>query len=243
MMLAEFQSRFLATLAAEPSTLAARIYRNNYTTRLIASLQQTYPVVEHLVGEAFFHRLARDYIAQEPSYAADLNRYGRRFAEFIRSYPAVHSLSYLPDVATLEWLVHESSQAPDSQFNAISALLAVTSKDYGKTRFIMHPALKLYDSKYPIDAIWQSNQPGAAEQSIALECAHVYLLLCRPEHTVEIILLDEPTYVAMHILAKSYDLESAVEAAGTLDAEFDIRDFLKLLLAPGVASGVYAGSS
>lgn len=235
-MLAEFQSRFLTTLAGGDSTLAGRVYRNNYLTRLVTSLQQTYPVVERLVGAAFFRRLARDFIAQEASYAADLNRYGKRFAAFIRTYPAARGLPYLGDVAALEWLVHESGQAADGEGDAMSAMLGLAPKDYGNTQFIMHPALRLYDSKYPVDAIWHSNRPGAPEQTITLDCAHVYLMVCRPWDAVEVRALDEPSYVAMHVIARGYDLESAVDAAGILDSEFDLRAFLKLLLAPGVSS-------
>ena len=231
------------TMICVPATSAMRIYRNNYTTRLFNSLQQTYPVIERLVGGVFFRRLARDFIAQEPSFNADLNRYGKGFADFVRIYPAVQGLSYLADVAALEWLIHESSCAPDRDADTLSALLAVAARDYGSARVMLHPALRLHHSKYPIHSIWLSNQPGAPERTIPLEGAHTYLMICRQQHEVMLSSLDEASYVAMHVLARGYDLESAVDAASTIAADFDIREFLKRLLAPGVACGIHAGSS
>lgn len=240
-MLRQFQRHFM-TMICVPATSAMRIYRNNYTTRLFNSLQQTYPVIERLVGAAFFKRLARDFIAQEPSFNADLNRYGKGFADFVRIYPAVQGLSYLADVAALEWLIHESSCAPDRDADTLSALLAAAG-DYGSARVMLHPALRLHDSKYPIHSIWLSNQPGAPERTIPLAGAHTYLMICRQQHQIMLSSLDEASYVAMHVLARGYDLESAVDAASTIAADFDIRGFLKRLLAPGVACGIHAGSS
>jgi len=83
------------------------IYRNNVFGGLTKTLEITYPVTLQLVGEDFFKRAATEFVYQNPSTSGDLHRFGGNFAEFLSCFPAAAELTYLPDIARLEWLCHE----------------------------------------------------------------------------------------------------------------------------------------
>jgi len=69
------------------------IYRNNVFTNLRETLRVAYPVVECLVGEAFFNYAADWFISHQPSASGDIEDYGREFAEFLSRFPAAQGLA------------------------------------------------------------------------------------------------------------------------------------------------------
>ncbi|WP_163144423.1 DNA-binding domain-containing protein, partial [Arhodomonas sp. KWT] len=78
------------------------IHRNNIHVSLVEALREAYPVTERLVGEAFFHAMARTYVADELPDSPVLLAYGAGFPAFIETFRAAAGLPYLPDVARLE---------------------------------------------------------------------------------------------------------------------------------------------
>ena len=134
-------------------------YRRSITGNLVGALQATYPVLERIVGTAFFRAAALDYVHHYPSEAGDLNGYGEQFADFIATWPAASSLAYLPGVAQLEWLVQTVYYAADAGTD-LSALARCEPARYGELRFAANPALARLDSPWPLDRIWQVNAEG-----------------------------------------------------------------------------------
>jgi putative DNA-binding protein len=119
-----------------------------------------YPVVRRLVGDAFFNAAAAAYSLRYPSRGGDLNAFGDEFAEFLGAYAPASSLGYLPDVARLEWAVHECSDAADAPSFDFGALQHVPAECHGGLRLRLHPAARLLASGHPVVAIWEANQPA-----------------------------------------------------------------------------------
>ena len=137
-------------------------YRNSILGNLIGALAATYPVVERIVGTAFFREAARRYVETHPSVSGDLNDYGGDFAPFIADYPHAHELAYLPDVARLEWRVQGVYYAADAPSADLALLAEIPPGRYGELRFACDPAHARLDSPWPLDAIWQVNREGYA---------------------------------------------------------------------------------
>ena len=127
--LARLQADFLdavvdpANAGRAPALRAGRIgsaerlavYRHNLHSNWRAALADTHPVVERLVGPAFFGEAARRYAIAHPSASGDLNRFGAGFARFLGAYEHARDLPYLADVARLEWAWHECFHAADAR--------------------------------------------------------------------------------------------------------------------------------
>jgi hypothetical protein len=157
--LGAWQRAFLDAVLAEGDVAPwLGVYRRSVHANLCAALAATYPVIERLVGEAFFQEAARRYALAEPSASGDLHSYGRRFAQFLEGYPFARDLPFLPDVARLEWAVAESFHAPEGAGFDFHALASVREADRAHLRLKLHPAVRLLQSAHPVAAIWEANQ-------------------------------------------------------------------------------------
>jgi len=83
------------------------IYRNNVVTRLTQSLSAAYPVVSQLVDPSFFAYAAGEFIGRHLPESGCLSNYGVTFPAFLAEFPPAAELKYLPDVANLEWAIHD----------------------------------------------------------------------------------------------------------------------------------------
>jgi hypothetical protein len=217
------------------------IYRHNVLSNLRGALQDIYPVVNRIVGDAFFLHAADQFIRETPSLSGDLNQFGREWPAFLAAYPHAQELPYLPDVARLEWAWHECFPAagtPPLDPARLAALAAVPADEHAELRFTLHPAVRLIASAHPLLQIWQVNQPGyAGELGIDWEKPGDALLLRREDVEVVIEAISPAAYAFLSAVAAGQGLESAAEAAFTAvgDAgEFDLQGFLSASVTGGV---------
>ncbi len=168
---AEFTQAFRAALfdgslppgvtAPDPDEVARRfaVYRNNVAHSLTRALARRFPVVERLVGEAFFTATARLYLEVEPPASPQIFLWGEGFARFLAGFSPARSLPYLPDVARLEWrrglAYHAADAAPVSP-----ADLGRAAAEPAQFALVLHPSISLLRSRHAVVTIWQANQPG-----------------------------------------------------------------------------------
>src|SRR5712691_10761115 len=98
------------------------VYRNTFASILTRALRLSYPAVERLVGAEFFESAVRAFIEEQPPRSACLDDYGESFPDFLVRLEAVAALTYLPDVARLEWAVSRALHAPDADPLGIARL-------------------------------------------------------------------------------------------------------------------------
>ncbi|HEY2628634.1 MAG TPA: DNA-binding domain-containing protein [Usitatibacter sp.] len=160
-VLATTQRDFIDALYSQsPCEPGVEVYRRNMLANLGNALEATFPVVLRLVGDDFFREAARQFIRAHPSTSGDLNEYGKEFARFLAGYFHARSLPYLEDVARLEWACQECEQAADGAPLDLASLASVPPDAYPRIRFALHPAVRIVNSPYAIEAIWNANQPG-----------------------------------------------------------------------------------
>jgi hypothetical protein len=166
-LLAAIQMRTLAAIldgaslvdATEPRD-AIDFYRASVAASLRRALAASYPVVERLVGAAFFGEAASGYAGEHPSTSGDLHRFGQAFGEFLERYAPARSLPYLPGVARLEWAVHESAHAAEPRDFDFASLARVAESEHAALRARLAPPVRLMRSPWPVLAIWEANQNG-----------------------------------------------------------------------------------
>jgi hypothetical protein len=204
------------------------VYRNNVFSNFTEALRAVYPVIERLVGTEFFTHAARRYARETPSTSGDLHRFGDRFPEFLAAHPACRDLVYLPDIARLEWSMHEAFHAAGHAPLDLARLAAVDPERWDALMFRLHPACRLLASPYPVHRIWQVNQTDATETaSVDLGEGGVRLLIARPKLSVEIEVVSTAAFSALDALARGETLKSAFETAQGQDAAFDPGVFLR----------------
>lgn len=230
---------FAAEVRANGLTGARRlqVYRNNVFTTLTDTLAAVYPVIVRLVGDGFFRRAARDYIAAHPSRNGDLNLFGERFAPFIEGYTAVAHLPYLADVARLEWAYHEVFNEADSAPLDMTALAAVPAERYPQIVFRLRSATRLVQSAYPLLDIWRLAQHTASEHTVDLGTGGDQLLVFRPGIEVEFQRLDEDEHAFLTAVAACRPLGVICDDLLARYPQFDLNQ----TIAGQVQLGNFAG--
>lgn len=234
--LRDLQTEFASALLGNPSDIGLRtrgsglaperriaIYRNNTRLSLTEALRDIFPVVERLVGRLFFDELAQACIRHDPPRVVCLHEYGGGLADLLTTYPPVARLPYLPDVARLEWSCHEAYFAADAQGLDPAELVRVPLACHECLRFVLHPTARLMASSYPIQHIWEVNQPYfAGEDRVDLREGGCHLLILRSRLHVEIHALDSADHALLAALAAGWTIGRALERALHEDQGFDL---------------------
>jgi hypothetical protein len=211
------------------------IYRNNVFSNYREALKAVYPVVERLVGEQFFRQTADCYICAYPSLSGDLNEYGANFPHFLAAFEPAAQLTYLSDVARLEWQMELVFHAADYVSKMLAKLAAMPEREYDKLRFTLHPASQLFQSNYPVARIWQVNQPDwQGDCAVDLQVGGCQLLVCRDNFTVVIKPLTKGEYAMLRGLSKGEDIATTFCKASGVQSDLDLGVFLQHMIHEGV---------
>jgi hypothetical protein len=223
-------------LKGEPHRLG--IYRANLGGHWARALASSYPVLRQLVGADFFDALARVYGRAHPSLDPDLNRFGAALPDFLAGFEPAAALPYAPDLARLEWLVHEACYASDADPAALR-FDHLTPEAFETARARLHPSLRLHASPYATAALWHAHQaPDAAfppEVAVA-----TYARVWRPRWQVEVKEIAAAEHAALACLAAGASFGAALDAAFALDEDFDVGARLRAWVEEGVLLDVLA---
>ena len=212
-MLAELQRAFVRELFGDGERL--RPYRETTLGALADALAAIHPVCERLVGAEPFRALARRCAAERPSRSPDLNDYGE-LADFIAGFAPARALPYLADVARLEWALHRARHV------ALASPLE-PARLTADSRLALAPGTSLLASPWPVDRIWETNQPGfAGDTEVRLDSGGVRLVVAREPEGARFSRLDAAELALLEALARGASLEGAAGAwsgsAGSLGA-------------------------
>ncbi|WP_248731240.1 DNA-binding domain-containing protein [Pseudomonas sp. MWU13-2517] len=207
------------------------VYRNNVHSALINALVTAYPVTLQLVAEEFFRAMAGLFVQACPPTSPLISEYGGAFAAFIQDFEPAASVPYLADVARLERLrvraYHAADATPMDRQAILRALQAET--ELGSLRLQLHPSLATLDSAYAIVGIWAAHQSEEATTDFNPWHAQSALVL-RQGLSVNVFAIDPATVAFINHLNQGAELETAVEYALDVSAEFDLHQSLNLLI-------------
>ena len=222
-----------------PAARRLQIYRNNLFESLTSALEAVFPVVARLVGERFFRQLARGFIGAHPSRSGNLHEFGCNLPAYLASMPS--GLTYLADVAALEWACHEVWHEADETALDAAALGAVPVGEQPRLRLHLQAASRFVASAFPVLRIWQANQSEAAEVPVSLDDGGVQLLVARRDFDVEFRVLHAAEDVWLRALAagatleiataRALDANPAFGLAGVLTRHLSLGSFARLSLA------------
>ena len=218
------------------ATRRLEIYRHNVHANLRGVLKDIYPVVLTIVGDAFFQQAADQFVNAHPSRSGDLNQFGGEWAAFLAAYPHAAELPYLGDVARLEWAWHQSFHAAEGQAFDLARLAAIPAEEHGALCFVLHPAVRLVESGFPILRIWEVNQPAFRGEIKVDWDAPVDTLLVYRADDVEVLIkrISGAGFAFLQVLQQHASLEAAASAALNIDDAFDLQGFLLESVQSGV---------
>ena len=220
-------------LAGDPAHVERRvaIYRANMVAAADKALSSAYPVIRQVVGDEFFHGLAREYQRATPSTSGDLTGFGATFDRFLADFEHVRTLPYLPDLARLEWAAHVAYGAADVPDWDAASLGTVEPERQADIRLQWTPGLAVIPSRYPIVRIWMIHQPGyAGEFSVAWDLADT-ALVARDGFAVNVAECGAGDAAFIAASLAGAPLGEAAEAALEHHPDFDLGALLARALA------------
>jgi uncharacterized protein (UPF0276 family) len=227
----------VALISSDAPAQRLGIYRGNLFANWAKGLAAAYPVVQQLVGDDFFSGLARAYGKAYPSQDPDLNRFGERFPEFLASFEHVAEFPYLPDMARLEWALHQSFYAPDDPALDPADLAGVPPEQVEALTLPLRPSSALMRSEWSVAKLWLAHQHGGpafpaqmGQESLAL--------VVRPLWQPQLVELPPAAFAALSSCARGETFGAALDAAFAVDEDFDVASQLRQWLALGVFAGV-----
>lgn len=205
-----------AVLATDAMAIAEAvgIYRNTIHWTLTRALRLSYPAAHKLVGAEFFEGAVKEFLLRHWPQSACLEDFGNDFCQFLDTFGPAGDLTYLPDVARLEWAVHQTLQAPRARKLSLEPLLELEEDQCAAVCFTAHPSLRLIAVGTPADAIWRAvlEQDDQALASIEVTRTPRYLLVQRdPDGGAEVSALAEGEWKFLQALSSGAALEQALQ--------------------------------
>jgi hypothetical protein len=219
-----------AHVAVDANT-AARFAVHRHTCRhgLIETLRTAYPAVATAVGETYFDALAVEFIQHAPPASPVLHEYSPDFPDFLDQFPPLADWPWLGDVARVDWARREAYHAADAESLSSEQLQAWPLEALLHASLHLHPSLRTLSSAYPAWSLWhcqQSPGDGLAEDRWSAESLQVW----RIDGDVHLRLLDAGEAALRRGLTDGLTLADALQAALTLDPEFDASRALAALI-------------
>ena len=216
-----------------------QIYRNAMLHNLTAALRTAYPAVRGLVGEEFFESAAMLYIDDYPSCSGNLQEYGAAFPRFLAAMPEARSVPYLADVSRLEWARQECYLAADVPWLDAETISMDINSTPATARLLLHPAVGLVRSAFPILDIWRYCQKPSTEAP-SLDDGGQQVLVWREDHQIVMqVLLPGAAAFIGSVLAGNAISQALAEAATIQSDAFDLSACLLWLLDTRLVTGVH----
>ena len=197
------------------------VYRNNAMASRVGALADTFPVLQRMVGEAFFRATAAGFVHAFPPTSPLLVNYGEGFAQYVASFVPASGLPYLADLARLEWSYVQSFHAADAEALPLTELTPLLADEARLARvcFGLQPSLCVLQSAYAVHSLWAAHQ--GAETEMALQSINPVqpesVLLLRQGLVVEVIRLEQGAAVFIEQLVCGLSFAAAVNAAPAFD--------------------------
>ncbi len=179
-----------ATWLAVPTGVAAgdrfAVYVNGYPARLHDALAEQFPALAHVIGGARFHALVQRYQRGARLGSYNLNCAGAELASFLRRDGLAEELPFTPDLAGLEWAIHQAFHAGEAAPLDPAALAARSADDFTRARLRFQPSVAVVESPWPIHTLWEARDTPREQIDIdlgvsecVLVCRHGLQVACR----------------------------------------------------------------
>ncbi len=195
------------------------IYRNNVVVALIEALGEAFPVVRAVVGAQFFEAMAGVYVRAYPPSSPRMMFYGESFAPFLEGFEPAAQLTYLPDVARLEYARRLAYHAADDHAADPAVLAGLDEARLTAVRLSLQAACHILRSAHPIHAIWRYN---ATEDKSPVQPAAEDVLVSRPDDRVLVQRLPPGGAIFLLALQAGRSLGQAAAQAVAETPAFDL---------------------
>ena len=231
--------KIVADNVQDPGARGLKVYQANSHALAHSALQAAYPVVAQLVGDESFADLARALWHAQSPLRGDVACWGEGLAEFLQTSAQLQDEPYLPDVARVEWALHQCAGVPDAAPD-LTTLALLTTHEPERLQLLLAPGCVVLRSRWPVASIVGAHQGGSPSMQEAgaqlrrgqAQDSVVWRAGLRPR--ARLALAGEAD--ALRVLLEGGALAPALDAA----PELDFGQWLPLAVQTGLVLAVYA---
>lgn len=209
------------------------IYRNNVFGNFNSVLEGIFEVVKMLVGEKYFSQLCDSYNQKYFSRSGNLDNYGKDFPQFLTQKRSQHKLTFLPDLAKLELLVHKAYFADLAEAFPLDKFKKLPQKKFFNLKFSLHPSCFIISSKFAIFSIWKDNIENKGRKKIDATNPE-FILVERISGKVNIHHLAKEEFIFLKNISKKTLFKTYEEITKNSAKEYDIGMLVNKFIANGV---------
>lgn len=213
------------------------VYRNNVTIGLMRAMEANFPVVQRLLGAAYFEGFVREFVQKHPPSSPLMFAYGEHFAAYLEAAGDLDAYPYLGDMARLEQQIRLSHHEADEPCLSASALADVPESELADAIFVPRAATAILTSPHAIHAIYMANRTAVTGFVDNVSEAQA-VLVTRPQFDVELNLLNETQLIFLNVLLSGQSFGNAADAAFIADERFDLSAAISMLLSSGAFQSI-----
>lgn len=219
---------WIGTRGIEPAA-RLQIYRNAILATQVASLVASFPAVERMLGVDCFDGWATRYAAWHGSRSGNLQNLGDDFADYLEARPELSGLSWLGDLARLEWLCQCTMLAADACALDALALQAALLAAGDDPLLHLLPCVHAIAAAFPVLDLWRYCE---SPETLAVDLAGGAqgVLLWREDGQVAMQACTPATVALVTALKDGKRVTAAVEVAHALDPHSPLDALLGPLL-------------
>lgn len=204
-----------------------RVYQDSLRASNIKALQETYPCTAKLVGTGFFNTAVYFYAQQYPMSESNFNLYGKDFAGFLQSYAPAQEITYLTELATLEWNYHLAHYAADPIAQNLAKTKELLIRNDGDIILQLQPSCQLLTFMHSILELWETCRLNSNIDRISLDKAPQYVLLYRLDYSIKVERISEAEYIFLKSISAGGSVLAAYYDAINCNSHFDFNNTLK----------------
>ncbi|MBB4843337.1 hypothetical protein HNP55_001856 [Paucibacter oligotrophus] len=132
-------------------------YREAYRARLVAALRDNYTVLQRLLGDEDFDKLALRYLQVLPSRQPSIRWFGDKLVEFLAGplYEAERVHPALIDFARMDWALRTAFDGPHAPPFQAASLAGLAPEAWAGLRFELQPSVQLLRLGWAIEPSWR----------------------------------------------------------------------------------------
>lgn len=197
------------------------IYKNNVKQSLVSALFKTYPICVEILGEEYFRKTAKQYVAGHPMVSQSLNDYGDSFAVFLQekiNNKVINGFEYIADLALLEFNLHQSYYASDSMTGfSIDMLKNLSDIECEEIVLLLNNDVFILESIFPLYEIWLRYKEKKECVVIKKPLNKYYFCIYRSNYQAVVETIDKSDYYLLKAIEEKLKLKYIIEIGFSLE--------------------------